>query len=332
MFLARSLHNTVTHSTLKTIAVVITTYNRASVVGRAIKSVLRQTLLPNEIIVVDDGSDDNTEAAISQFMRRIRYIRTKNQGVSRSRNLAILKSTSDWICFLDSDDIWHPRKLELQNFALLLTQTRICFCRSIDESGIPLDDIDDGTLNISDPILLKRGPLDTTLLKTDRHVFIQSAFVDRNLLLECNLFDESLHVAEDTKLVYLLSLEYKYVIINQYLVGVSRKPSRVGLSENKNLPAMQTRYECYRRVQSDILNRPINFDKETQNLLERRIIYFRSRESEIFLKRGKLNESLTAAKHCFSQSSSFHVQLRCIKIFFIYFHKFIFQNKFIYCI
>ena len=97
-----------------TIAAVIPTFNRGSVVSRAIDSVLRQTLLPSEIIVVDDGSTDNTANLIAAKYSTISYLKTKNKGVSAARNLGIKKTKSEWIAFLDSDDEWFPQKLEKQ--------------------------------------------------------------------------------------------------------------------------------------------------------------------------------------------------------------------------
>ena len=97
-----------------TIAVVIPTFNRDSVVSRAIDSALRQTLLPAEIIVVDDGSTDNTPSLIAAKYSAISYLRTENKGVSAARNLGIKKAKSEWIAFLDSDDEWLPQKLEKQ--------------------------------------------------------------------------------------------------------------------------------------------------------------------------------------------------------------------------
>lgn len=319
LFKRQKLRGTSSKNTiLKSISVIITTYNRASVIGRAINSVLRQTLLPTEIIVVDDGSEDNTELVISEFIHKIKYIRTTNQGISRSRNLGINKSTSDWICFLDSDDIWHPQKLEYQQRALLLTRTRICFCRSIDESGMPLDDLYAYTSKICNVDFLKYHPFEMGILRTQRHVYLQSAFVERRLLIECDLFDNSLYVAEDTKLVYLLSFRESYIIINRNLIGVSRCPSRSGISEDRNPVMTLERYACYRRVQNEILNRSSNIDKKTRNIVKRRIIYFQSREAEFLFRIGRTDEAISKAKPCLYKLFSLKIQTRIIYLILRY--------------
>ena len=115
-----------------TIAAVIPTFNRDLVVSRAIDSVMRQTLLPSEIIVVDDGSTDNTANLIAANYPTISYLRTENKGVSAARNLGIRKAKSEWIAFLDSDDEWLPQKLEKQVAYLASEQNyRIAHCEEI---------------------------------------------------------------------------------------------------------------------------------------------------------------------------------------------------------
>ena len=99
-----------------TVSVIIPTYNRAEFVGRAIKSVLNQTYRNFELLVVDDGSSDNTKEVVKDFKSsRLKYIRhEENEGVSSARNSGIKKSTGKYLAFLDSDDEWLPGKLEKQ--------------------------------------------------------------------------------------------------------------------------------------------------------------------------------------------------------------------------
>jgi hypothetical protein len=95
------------------VSVILPTYNRAAVVGEAIGSVLGQTHEDFELIVVDDGSEDDTARRVRGFAdRRIRYVRQANAGVAMARNLGVHLSRRPLVSFLDSDDLWAPRKLE----------------------------------------------------------------------------------------------------------------------------------------------------------------------------------------------------------------------------
>jgi len=107
-------------SDLPTVSVIIPTYNRAHLIRRAIQSVLDQTFQDFEIIVVDDGSIDSTEQVIRGFNDlRIQYIRQEeNRGGAAARNIGIDASRGKYVSFLDSDDEWLPRKLELETVIL----------------------------------------------------------------------------------------------------------------------------------------------------------------------------------------------------------------------
>ena len=93
---------------------VIPAYNAAEFVGRAIKSVLGQTRPADEIIVVDDGSTDDTAEAVREYAGQVRYIRQDNAGASAARNRGIAEAKGEWIAFLDVDDEWLPENLEVQ--------------------------------------------------------------------------------------------------------------------------------------------------------------------------------------------------------------------------
>ena len=115
-----------------TVTVVVPSYNRAHTLERALSSVLAQTHPANEIILVDDGSDDNTENFVRHSFPTIKYLRQDNQGVSAARNLGIRHAQGQWLAFLDSDDAWLPQKLE-QQLAFINSNKdyKICHCDEI---------------------------------------------------------------------------------------------------------------------------------------------------------------------------------------------------------
>ena len=100
------------------ISVIVPTYNRAQQLPRALDSILCQSCSPKEIIVVDDGSTDETSALMTSEYPEIVFIQQQNTGVSSARNVGIKRASGDWIAFLDSDDEWLPEKLEIQMKAL----------------------------------------------------------------------------------------------------------------------------------------------------------------------------------------------------------------------
>ena len=109
------------------VSVVIPTYNRASLLERALASVGEQTLLPLEVIVVDDGSSDDTREVVAHSAVEAHYLHQQNQGVSAARNRGVGAARGAWIALLDSDDAWMPDKLEAQMAALAeAPQLRIC--------------------------------------------------------------------------------------------------------------------------------------------------------------------------------------------------------------
>ena len=99
---------------MPTVSVIIPTFNRSKLVVNAIRSVLCQTYRDYEIIVVDDGSTDDTAEALTPYMDRIRYVYQANLGPGAAQNRGIQLARGKWISILASDDLWLPTKLEAQ--------------------------------------------------------------------------------------------------------------------------------------------------------------------------------------------------------------------------
>jgi glycosyltransferase involved in cell wall biosynthesis len=96
------------------ISVVIPCYNYGRYLAGAIESVLSQTVKADEVVVVDDGSTDETSAEVKRYMSQVRYVYQENGGVSRARNRGARETGNDWVAFLDADDRWAPEKLDVQ--------------------------------------------------------------------------------------------------------------------------------------------------------------------------------------------------------------------------
>src|SRR5262245_52755945 len=96
------------------VSVMIPSYNSAKSLTDAVDSVLSQTLRDYEVLVIDDGSTDDTESVMSRYGEPVRYIRQRNRGVGAARNRGIKESGGRYVAFLDADDTWHQDKLRRQ--------------------------------------------------------------------------------------------------------------------------------------------------------------------------------------------------------------------------
>lgn len=114
---------------MSSISVIIPTYNRAGLVSRAVVSAIAATIPGDEIIVVDDGSTDQTEEVLKPFTSSIQYIRVANSGAGSARNVGLRKAKNELIAFLDSDDEWMPNKLKLQR-VFMETRSDVVLCFS----------------------------------------------------------------------------------------------------------------------------------------------------------------------------------------------------------
>ncbi len=148
----------------KSVAVVIPTYNYGRFILDAVRSVIAQTLQPSEIIVVDDGSTDETAAVVAAFGSGVRYIYQNNAGVCAARNRGVSESTSELVTFLDADDTWEPTNLEKQ-LARFESDEELglvhCAMREFDsETGETIRfHVEGGEDGVADNLLLWEGPV-----------------------------------------------------------------------------------------------------------------------------------------------------------------------------
>jgi glycosyltransferase involved in cell wall biosynthesis len=199
------------------VSVVIPTYNRGHLLPRAIQSVLAQTFSDFELIVVDDGSTDHTIEVVRGFADpRIRWLGdTMNRGPSAARNKGVREARCGLVAFLDSDDEWLPRKLDLQVARLDADpdpRTAVAYCRVC-----TYDDLTQRPVHeFGEP---REGALFHDLL-TGWHPVTTSLFlVRRAALLEVDGFDETLLCGEDYDLwLRLAQATYRFVAVNEVLV------------------------------------------------------------------------------------------------------------------
>lgn len=186
------------------ISIIIPTFNRSQVLLRAINSVLNQTHKDFELIIIDDGSTDQTYDLLLALINdeKIKYFKSENSGVSAARNLGVKHSVGEYITFLDSDDEWLPHKLFDQiNFLKLETEHRIVFGEEIwIRNGVRVN---------QKKIHQKSGG--SIFKECVQQCFIapSSVLMERSLFLEMNGFNEEFLVCEDYDLWLRISSLYK---------------------------------------------------------------------------------------------------------------------------
>jgi glycosyltransferase involved in cell wall biosynthesis len=172
-----------------TVSVVIPTFNSASLVTLAVDSALAQTAPPAEVIVVDDGSTDDTRRQVSAYGDRVVYLHQPNRGVAAARNLGLRRATCEFIAFLDADDLWHPRKLELQ-LAAMTAEPDLALLGTA-RTPWPLDP----SLPVAGPATIRRVPWRDLAVKN--YLTASSVLARRAALQRAGEFDTTLQGPED---------------------------------------------------------------------------------------------------------------------------------------
>ena len=198
-------------SLIHEVSVVIPTHNRKAMLRCTLTSVFEQTLQPLEVIVVDDGSTDGTLDLLATEFPSIIVITQTNHGVSHARNQGIKQAQGQWIALLDSDDIWHPTKLENQH-KFLNRNPSLCFCHT-DEVWVRQGK------QIKQPAYLNKSNQDIFLKSLVRCIICPSSVVMHKKIFEnTGFFDEQLTVCEDYDLWLRVLLQYEIAYLDQPLV------------------------------------------------------------------------------------------------------------------
>ncbi len=202
------------------ISIVVPTYNRSNLLPLLFQNIELQTVKPLEIVIVDDGSDDDTSIRVKKLIDEypqlsISAYRQANKGVAAARNQGIALAKGRYIAFQDDDDCWHPQKLELQYDTVKKAGAELCFCIQVEVSNRTnpekyshIDSVDAlfREITIKDILLSKwRGGIQTLLVDTETAKQIEP-------------FKKSLRVAEDTEWMIRLVSSGKSILLDERLV------------------------------------------------------------------------------------------------------------------
>lgn len=215
------------------ISVIIPTYNCSQYLENTLQSVLNQTCNDFEIIVIDDGSTDNTSDTIKPYASHIQYHRQENKGAASARNQGIKLSSGKYVAFLDSDDLWEPEKLADQmniiknqpDFPIIHTNASI-----IDSEGSMIRKSANEKRQSCNGMIFEEF-----FLKNISLILTSSVIIDRKCLENIDLFDENFPVLQDYDLFLRLAWRYPVFFIDRPLVKYRFRPhslTRTNISKN----------------------------------------------------------------------------------------------------
>jgi glycosyltransferase involved in cell wall biosynthesis len=207
------------------VSVVIPAYNNAQYVTQAVDSALTQTYSPVEIIVVDDGSTDNTAELLAGYRERISFVRQENRGPAGARNAGIRQARGELLAFLDSDDLWFPEKLERQ-VPVFLKNPRVGVVHS---DWLRLDRGADGYRPSTRPHHECNGNCYHRLF-FDNCVHTSTAVLAQACVDKVGLFDEGIRGCEDYDLWIRVSRYYEFAYVAQPLAVYRKHSTNITLS------------------------------------------------------------------------------------------------------
>ena len=221
------------------VSVIIPTYNCARFLGQAIDSALSQTHAPAEVIVIDDGSTDDTSELLSGYGDRIKAVRQQNRGVSAARNVGAALASGALLAFLDSDDVWLPKKLERQ-VARFQGEPDLglvhCGVDEIDKEGRRLRRVQDGLEGwVADDMLMFR-----------RSVILgggSGAMIPRALFKQSGGFDVAMSTSADWDLYYRIARDHKVGFVREVLLWYRLHGSNMHADINAMKRDMMLGYE-----------------------------------------------------------------------------------------
>lgn len=242
------------------ISVIIPTYNRGKLITKSIKSVLNQTYQNIEVIIVDDGSIDNTETVVKKIKdKRVKYYKYQNnKGACYARNYGIKKAKGKYIAFQDSDDIYHEDKLEKQILNMKKNNSDLDFCKICinDQNGhliVPRDE----TLGL----IFQNKYMEA--LSTGNFISTQ-AMLYKKSCLEKLLFDNELPRLQDYDIALRTANSYKISFTNEVLVELYRHGDNISCNHEKLEEALflyslkeiepkKIKYEVVKNIYKEIL-------------------------------------------------------------------------------
>lgn len=283
------------------VSVITPTYNRAKFLGLAIESVLGQTYPSLEHIVIDDGSTDDTGAVIDRYKAdaRLRFARQSNSGQAVARNVGLRMARGEFICFLDSDNLWKLDKLERQ-VRLLDENPRVDIVYG------DLDTIDEeGTIDASAKQMKRYSGRITKHLLIDNFVSFNTAMVRRRCFDEMGGLNESVRAGDDYDLWLRFSAKYEFLYVPQNFAQYRVMRDQISSDKEKRFASNKATIERF------LASNPGIISEEQQRYVWSRYYVRRGRQrASVGRLKDGLSDVITALKLKPTSKNSWRALLR----------------------
>jgi hypothetical protein len=299
----------------RSVSVIIPSYNRSDVLRYSVESVLNQTHPVMEVIIVDDGSTDDTSDQVERqreqnplWHDRVRYIHQSNQGQSVANNTGIANAKGDWLGFNANDDLWLPTKLEMQFHALekFGDEYGVCFTdawfmnnpymkRSVFEASGKAKEQPFGVVEDA-----------TRLIGSGKHpIWMQTAIARTDLVRQVGGVDPNLRYSEDHDFMFRLSLATQFCFVSMPMVLIDRSPAEarhLGESRNWHKDEFCLRMDQYRFEKQLRLSQ--GSSPETQELGRRNLNRIHKAWANWHIERGEYRQALRSISNAAKYGSS----------------------------
>ena len=232
------------------ISIITPTYNRSDYIAQAVQSVIDQTYGHFEHLIVDDGSTDNTNQVLAPFLEddRIKYFRQENQGQSVARNLGLKYAKGDFICFLDSDNVWMPEKLGAQ----------LAVFRESPEVDVVYGDnitINEAGEEISRKNMFRPSGFIAFQMLKDNCVSMNTAMARRRCFDEMGGMSGTRRVADDYDLWLRFSARYRFRYIPEFLAYYRVMENQISSDKTARFETNEAIIRDFRKTYPDALSK-----------------------------------------------------------------------------
>jgi glycosyltransferase involved in cell wall biosynthesis len=271
------------------ISAVIPTFNRKKTITRAIDSIIAQEYSAYEIIIVDDGSNDNTKEIIKSYRDKIRYFYQKNSGVATARNFGVYIANSEWIAFLDSDDYWLPGYLKRMADVMNITGQKAALYfsdvkRPIEKGMNTYWELCE--FSIPTTYELRHNASEWAFWRT-QPMMIQASVIRREAYLGKGGIPNSLITREDTFLFYKLCLFYPVCAVSGCGAVVSSDGKRSERLTVKYDGYSSTYHECTKLLYRELLRYCNDMSEDQQKAIKKSYVEAQLGFSRILVKKKK---------------------------------------------